>query len=255
MSGVQLAPTSPPADSVGGTVCLVPLERLRTTFAALRSGGSTSRPDELAALPLRVVPTADGSLEVLDGFKRLASWRATSVATVPVVVEQAATAVECKRRLLLANAPRRTVTALDEARVVCSLVNDDGMTPKAVERLLHRKTAWVACRIALGTRLSSQSAEWVARGRMGPTLAHALTTLAHKDQDAPRIAPRHRARAAARTLPPDPARPTVLRVARQPRARRVPAPRCAPPKRTRRARHHRAGPRSRGPATGRGGLP
>ena len=47
----------------------VPLARLRTSFATLRAA-KRSRCEEapLAPMPLRVVPQADGSLEIVDGF-------------------------------------------------------------------------------------------------------------------------------------------------------------------------------------------
>ena len=69
--------------------------------------------EDLAALPIRVVPCEDGGFEVLDGFKRLESWREQGRQEVPVVLERPGPVEQHKRLLLLANAPPRTLTALD----------------------------------------------------------------------------------------------------------------------------------------------
>ena len=109
----------------------VPVARLATTLAPLR-GPRTDRGAALAPLPLRVAPVGDGTYEVLDGFKRLARWRGEGCTHVPVVVEEAARArVIGKARLLAANSPRRTVSPMDEARVVRSLADDDQLSPHA----------------------------------------------------------------------------------------------------------------------------
>jgi hypothetical protein len=49
-----------------------------------------------------------------------------------VVVEPPGTPADHKRLILLANAPPRTLTALDEARVVCSLLSEEGIGPASV---------------------------------------------------------------------------------------------------------------------------
>src|ERR1019366_6941144 len=121
---------------------------------------------------------------VRDGFKRLERWRAEGVARVPVVVERAPRVVDQKRLLLAANAPARTLTAIDEARVVCSLIEDDKLTRLAVARLLGRKVAWGERRGALGTRLCPRGERRVAHGAIGPSLAHALCGVSAKDQEA-----------------------------------------------------------------------
>ena len=79
-----------------------------------------------------MAPAGDGTYEVLDGFKRLARWRGEGHTHVPVVVEEDARArVVGKARLLEANAPRRTLSPMDEARVVRSLADDDQLSPHA----------------------------------------------------------------------------------------------------------------------------
>ena len=65
--------------------------------------------------------------------------------------------------MLAANAPPRTTTAADEARVVASLIADDHLTVRAVAYHLARKPDWVARRHHLATRLSSRAFEALAR--------------------------------------------------------------------------------------------
>ena len=179
---------APLAEHVAGNVCLVPIASLRTSYGSLRPGSIAPRAEQGGELPLRVAPCPDTgqgvAFELLDGFKRLQRWREQGATVVPVVLEAPAHAVQHKRLMLTVNAPARTTTALDEARVVCSLVDDDELTPTQVGRLLGRKPDWVARRRAIGTRLSPSVQEHVASGAMGPTLAHALTSLPHDEQDA-----------------------------------------------------------------------
>jgi len=97
-------------------------------YARLRPGRLPARPLVMAEMPLRVAEVTRGRYEVIDGHKRLAAWKAQGHTQVPVVVEPVASVVDHKRRLLAANAPPRTLTALDEARVVASLVEDDKLS-------------------------------------------------------------------------------------------------------------------------------
>ncbi len=177
---------APIGQDVVGNVRLVAIDRLRTSYMRLRPGAVPPRIEQGSELPLRVAPCPDSTehFELIDGFKRLGRWREQGAALVPVVVERPARAEEHKRLMLTVNAPARTATVLDEARVVCSLLDDDGMTPRQISRLLGRKPAWVERRRDIGKRLSVGAEELVALGAVGPTLAHALSTLAHEEQDA-----------------------------------------------------------------------
>ena len=142
----------------------LPIDRLATTLAPLR-GPRTDPASALAPLPLRVAPAGDGTYEVLDGFKRLAHWTRDGHTHVPVVVEDAA-GVVAKARLLDANAPRRTLSPMDEARVVRSLADDDHLTPAHIATLLGRGRAWVDRRLTLGRRLAPDLAGHVDDGRL-----------------------------------------------------------------------------------------
>jgi len=165
-------------DSCVPAIQTVPSERVRTSYAWLRPGRPAGARGELVDLPLRVVMADDGGLEVVDGFKRLKRWREAGATHLSVVVEHDGhTAIENKRLLLLANAPRRTITPWDEALVVRSLVEDDHLSQRAVAKLLGRKVGWVARRLALAKNLSAAAAERVSKGELGVSVAHVLTTL------------------------------------------------------------------------------
>jgi hypothetical protein len=167
----------------GPTIQLIPIDRLNTHLKALRSGGKATpeRPIRLEELPLRAVETQGGRYEVIDGFKRLERWRASGIPEVPVVLETANSELEQKVALLEANRPPRTLTPMDEARVVQSMRLDDELGPKGIAHVLGRKPSWVTTRLTLADRLSEAVARRVDTGTVGVTLAHALCAL---DDDA-----------------------------------------------------------------------
>jgi ParB-like chromosome segregation protein Spo0J len=103
---------------------------------------------------------------------------------VPVLVEQASSALERKLLLLRANAPPRRTTAMDEARVVDSLVSQDNLSEKAVARRIGRRPAWVSRRRLLVRRLAPILQGQLDHGQIGPSVAYALCALPHKEQEA-----------------------------------------------------------------------
>ena len=161
-------------------VKLVPVELLRTTLAPLR-GERTERGSVLAPLPLRVVALADGAYEVLDGFKRLALWRGEKRSEVPVVVESAE-GVQMKARLLAANRPSRTSSPMDEARVVKSLVDEDGLSVPAVGKLLGRKKTWVSRRLIIAGKLAPELACRLDSGALALAVAIDLCAFGKGEQ-------------------------------------------------------------------------
>lgn len=152
-------------------------EELGSRFARLR-GPRTDTARELAPQPIRAV-RIEGRLEVIDGFKRLTEWG--DRAEVPVVVEEASPQL-AKALLLAANAPRRTTSAMDEAHVVASLVDEDALSVKQVSKLLGRKEGWVETRLTLAERLGERAAVALDEGRIGVTTAHALCAFSRDDQ-------------------------------------------------------------------------
>ena len=164
-------------------VSTIPVALLRTSFERLRSvqprRGSSPH---LRDLPLRVVAAGDGFFEIVDGFKRFARWMDEGRAAVPAVVESARSTVEQKLLLLRANAPPRTTTPMDEARVIQSLLDEDGLGLSGVAQVLGRRKPWVVRRLALATRLAPSVERKVDQGAIGPTLAYALCALSERGQ-------------------------------------------------------------------------
>lgn len=173
---------APPVDSIPvpvpgavdrecpGRVRTLPVDRIRTSYRHLRPGALIEAQLELADLPLRVVPTDDGHYEILDGFKRFRSWSEAGYRSVPVVIEPPLESLDRKRLMLLANTPARSITPLDEARIVESLIKEDGLTHLTVSHLLGRKRRWVTQRFQMATRLSNCAQEALGHGRIGPSL-------------------------------------------------------------------------------------
>ena len=141
-------------------------------WAAHRSGG---RPGP--APPARS-PGGKGRYEVLDGFKRLAHWRTAGHTHVPVVVEVDATApVLAKVRLLEANSPRRTLSAMDEARVVHAFATNDHLSLPQIVKLSGHGRAWVERRATLGRRRAPEVGAHIAHGRLAATTAVTLASI------------------------------------------------------------------------------
>ena len=163
----------------------IPLSLTRTGLKGLRSGSQAipERPVRLGDLPLRVAKTADGAYEVIDGFKRLERWRSAGLSEVPVIPE-AVSGLEQKVALLEANRPPRTLTPMDEARVVRAIRLEEKLGPKGIARVLGRKPSWVTTRLMLAERLSETVVCLVDKGEVGVTLAHALCALDYTAQEA-----------------------------------------------------------------------
>src|SRR6266540_51995 len=158
----------------------VPLDRLRTSLAPLR-GERTDRQSDLSAMPLRVAAADEGAFEVLDGFKRLSQWRAEGRREVPVVVEPVS-GIARKARILAANSPRKTTSGMDEARVVASLAEEDGLSPTAISKLLGRKKTWVERRLLLARRLSPELCQRVDSGSLALSVAVTISSFGPSEQ-------------------------------------------------------------------------
>lgn len=174
-----------PAPTYPGNFQILPIEQLLTSYAPLRSGAvKRFRPRILADLPLRVVPVADHKYEVLDGFKRLAAWKQEGYQQIPVVIENAGSPEDHKALLLAANAPLRTLTPADEAEVVASLKEEDGLSESQIARTLFKSKTWVARRLDLQAHLGPTAKESLKCGHLGPSAGHALCALSNADQRA-----------------------------------------------------------------------
>src|SRR5579872_1880381 len=178
----RVCPETGAPDPTSAHVRHVSLDQLETRLAPLRVGRAR-RQDDLAELPLRVVPLASGRFEVADGFKRLERWRAEGAREVPVVVESARSRAQTRVLLLRANAPQRTLSPMDEARVVHALRTEEKLGPRGIATLCGRRTSWVTSRLALAGSLEPGVVARVDAGAVGVSLAHALCGVARSSQE------------------------------------------------------------------------
>ncbi len=160
----------------------LPIDVIDTTWSSLRSGSTRVKASDLRDMPIRVV-LQDGRYEVIDGFKRLSRWKQAGVKQVPALIEQCNYGLSPKRLLLESNSPKRTLGALDEARVVNSLIEDDGLTVRTVANILGRRKEWIIGRRAL-LRLSSQAQLALSSGRINLMVARLLAAISVEEQDA-----------------------------------------------------------------------
>ena len=160
----------------------LPIHEIGTSWCNLRCSVSRVKASELRDMPIRVV-LKNGRYEVIDGFKRLERWKHAGIGRVPVLVECCTDGLSPKRFLLEANSPKRTISAVDEAMVIESMINDDGLTIRSVANILGRRKEWVIGRRSL-IRLSSGARKLLASGRINLMVARLLTAIRHTDQDA-----------------------------------------------------------------------
>ena len=164
------------------TVQVVKISNIRTSLSPLRSP-SIVRLVSLSSLPIRVVNCEGepGNYEVVDGFKRLRFAKDQGMEEIDVVVEQAQGA-EAKALLVRSNASQNTLTPLDEARVIRSLLEEDRLSLSACARVLRRKKSWASKRYALVKRLCPSLHNAVDERRLPVSLAYALTVLRKEEQ-------------------------------------------------------------------------
>jgi ParB/RepB/Spo0J family partition protein len=166
---------------------MVAVGDLKTSLARLRS----KRPspcEGLTPAPIRVVPDPHEPerYEVVDGFKRLAAMREAGMERVVVLVEPVSEGLSTKWQaaalMLVCNAPKRTLTAMDEARVVLALVEEEKLSVSRIARLLARRKSWVSKRVTVARRLAAELVQELDAGRLALSLAYALCKLRKGEQ-------------------------------------------------------------------------
>lgn len=166
----------------------VPPDKLDERHASLRLG----RPELVASVrrsvqregvlnPLVANLLADGTLVLLDGFKRLRVVQELEHALVPVRVvhlsEQAALAA-----ILTYNAPHSGLSELEEAWVIRSLVRGCKLKQKQVAELLGRHKSWVCRRLLLAERLADSVQQDMRLGLCSATTAREIVRLPRGNQ-------------------------------------------------------------------------
>ncbi|MDY0415955.1 MAG: hypothetical protein RBQ83_13720 [Pseudomonas sp.] len=170
------------SEGIWSNFLFLSVDVIDTTWSSLRSGPARVNATDLRDMPIRVV-LRDGRYEVVDGFKRLSRWKEAGVKQVPVLVEQCNDGLSPKLLLLESNSPKRTLGPIDEARVVDSLIKEDGLAIRTVANLMGRRKEWVVGRQAL-LRLSMPAQQALSTGRINLMVARLLTAVRAEDQDA-----------------------------------------------------------------------
>ncbi len=125
-----------------------------------------------------VVCLHDGSLEVVDGFKRLAAarlllprWPTLSVRGLAVDERGAKAAIYALNRV------SRSTHELEEAWIVHALVREDGLSQVEAAALLGRHQSWVCRRLALLERLTAAAREDLRLGLLSVSVAWQVVRL------------------------------------------------------------------------------
>jgi ParB-like chromosome segregation protein Spo0J len=126
----------------------------------------------------------EGSLVLVDGFKRLRAARTlkgvTSVqARLLEVDEQSA-----KAAIFNLNRVTNKPNELEESWIIYALVHDDGLQQIEVAQMLGRHKSWINRRLAIIERLTDEAREALRLGLLSPTQAHHLTQLQRCNQNA-----------------------------------------------------------------------
>jgi len=148
--------------------------RLPDTVAEQAVARSLSRFGQMTPV---VVCLREETLELLDGFKRLAAARTIPQWTTLSARVLAADERTAKAAIYGLNQTGRQTQELEEAWIVFALVREDGLTQVETAELLGRHKSWVCRRLALLERLDEVARDELRLGLFGPTAARSLVQL------------------------------------------------------------------------------
>lgn len=155
--------------------------RLIQPKADLLMARSLAKYDQLAPV---VYCLLEGSLVLVDGFKRLRAARTlkgvTSLTARPLEVDEQAAKAAIFNLNLVTSKPNE----LEESWIIYALVHEDGLPQIEVAQMLGRHKSWVNRRLALIDRLTDQAREALRLGLLSPTQARHLTQLPRGNQNA-----------------------------------------------------------------------
>ena len=163
------ATTSRPVASLGTA-----LERVRCRRPVLidRMVSSLTAHGQLSPL---VAVERSGTLQVLDGFKRLAAAQRMGWPELAVSTAQLDETTQWATMLALNRGPH-SMTELDEALILQELVQT-GLTQLQIAELVQRHKSWVSRRIGLVLRLHPELVEQMKLGLLAPGIARRLLSL------------------------------------------------------------------------------
>jgi ParB/RepB/Spo0J family partition protein len=123
-----------------------------------------------------VVCRREETLEVLDGFKRVAAALTLGLANLRCQV-LAADERQAKVALLTLHGAGKRLVELEEAWLVQALVREDGLSQVEVSELLGRHKSWVCRRLALLEKLVEEVRQDLRLGLVSARTARALVSL------------------------------------------------------------------------------
>lgn len=129
-----------------------------------------------------IVSRREGRLELIDGFKRVAAARRLEdfdVLSARILELEDASA---KAALFLLNQTSGAVSEVEEARIVHSLVREDGLSQQEVAELLGRHKSWVCRRLALLEKLAESVRQDLELGLLTPTAGREISRLPQGNQ-------------------------------------------------------------------------
>lgn len=129
-----------------------------------------------------VVCRRDETLEVLDGFKRVAAALVLGLASLRCQV-LGADERQAKVALLTLHGAGRRLVQLEEAWLVQALVRDDGLSQTEVAELLGRHKSWVCRRLALLEKLVEEVRQDLRLGLVSARQARELVSLPAGNQN------------------------------------------------------------------------
>ncbi len=134
---------------------------------------------QISALTLFAEP---GSLEIIDGFKRVRAARALGWATLAARIDEVGS-IDAKLRLRELH-DRRGLTELEEAWLVRSLYREDHLSQPEIARRMSRHKSWVWRRLMLVEALDPIVQVDVRLGLIAPRAAVAVSRLPRGNQQA-----------------------------------------------------------------------
>ena len=170
------------------TVTAIELAQVGETWASLRlrppealreMERSLSRHGQLVAV---VCWRHDGSVEIVDGFKRLIAARTLKWPTLRAEVHDVTRALA--KLLLWQSNARQALTDLEEAWLVRALYREDRMTQPQIAQLLGRHKSWVCRRLVLAEGLVEGVEANVRLGLLSATAALEVARLHRRNQEA-----------------------------------------------------------------------
>lgn len=153
--------------------------RLRPPAVVREMERSLSRHGQLVAA---ICCRHAGSVEVVDGFKRLIGARALGWPTLRAEVHEV-TGPAAKLLLWQSNA-RQQLSELEEAWLVRALYREDRLSQPQIAQLVGRHKSWVCRRLVLAEGLSASVESDVRLGLLSATAAHEVGRLQRCNQEA-----------------------------------------------------------------------